>query len=213
MKKSLFIFLTFVLSLTAIPVFSQSGNLHFVEKNGLLLPQGSINPEDDVLDAGSDIKPLEKQMSESEQLQEDSSDFDYIDEEQELPDVSCDSENLKKQVKAFVLNNLNQLSTHSVREKRRRILLVKNLSDFVDVTDKKLEGRSSFDAASVSAYLRINQKRTIKHICKSQNDDSDKRLKSLYIVIYQYLNYYKVVVTNLVPSAKEIDKATFIYNW
>ena len=140
-------------------------------------------------------------------------DLEYIDESQELPDLPCDSPKLKRQVKDFILNSLNQTDTHSVAEKRRRILTVRNLSDFTDITDEKLSGSKYFNAAAASAYLRINQKRTIKHVCESKNENSSKQFQNLHILIYPYLNYYKIVVANLAYSTEAIDKATFIYNW
>ncbi|MCI7420870.1 MAG: hypothetical protein ACI4OE_02560 [Alphaproteobacteria bacterium] len=213
MNKKLFTFLTFAAFLLALPLQADENSLHYIEKNGMKIPQAELKPEDDAFNADTAIKPLKKQLSESEQQTKDSSDLEYIDESQELPDLPCDSPKLKRQVKDFILNSLNQTDTHSVAEKRRRILTVRNLSDFTDITDEKLSGSKYFNAAAASAYLRINQKRTIKHVCESKNENSSKQFQNLHILIYPYLNYYKIVVANLAYSTEAIDKATFIYNW
>lgn len=213
MNKKLLTFLTLAIFMSVSPLCAEDTSLRYIEKNGVVMPYTELKTEDDVFNADTAIKPLKKQLSESEQQTEDSSDLEYIDESQELPDLPCNSPKLKQQVKDFILNTLNKTDAHSAIEKRRRILTVRNLTDFIDITDKKLSGSKYFSVASTGAYLRINQKRTIKHICQSENEDSGKQFKTLHIIIYPYLNYYKVVVANLVYSTEAIDNATFIYNW
>ncbi len=176
-------------------------------------PKVELNIEDDVLDASAEVKPLATRMSKSEQMQETNSDLDYIEENIVLPDLPCDSPNLKKQVEAFMLNNLNKFATNSVIEKRNRILMLKNLPDFKDVSGEKIDSKVNFLAASADAYLRINEKRKILHVCKSSNLNKEYNLKDVYVIIYPYLEYYKVVVANVMNSIEDLDKSTFIYNW
>lgn len=175
-----------------------------------------LKTEDDVLDAGTDIKPLAQHLSASEGQQEDSSDFDYIKEDNEkieLPDLPCNDPKLKKQVESFIMNSLRQKEAHSVLEKRKRLLMVRGMPDFEDVTGQKINSEKNFMAASADAYLRINERRTIKHICKSSNPEAMRNFNDVYVIIYPYLNFYKIVVPNLMPSNDALEEATFIYNW
>ena len=212
MKKSLFVFLMFALLWTAGKV-CLADEPQFVEKLGGKVPMVELKPEDDVFNADTNINELEMQMSEIERQQENRSDLDYIDDELKQPDLPCDSPKLKKQVESFIMNSLNQTSAYSVAERRHRILMVRNLADFEDVSSEKIDGKKYYEAASAAAFLRINQKREIKHICVSKNTNEAEKFKTLYILIYPYLNYYKVVVANLVVSTDRLDDASFIYNW
>lgn len=214
MNKNLFALIT--LSVLGFILNCQAEDITEIMRDGYVtkeIPEIELKAEDDVLDASTEVKPLTTRMSKSEQMQESNSDLDYIEEDVPLPDLPCDSPNLKKQVEAFMLNNLNMYATNSVIEKRNRILMLKNLPDFVDVTGEKIDSKANFQAASADAYLRINEKRKILHVCKSSNMNKAYNLKDVYVIIYPYLEYYKVVVANAMNSIEDMDKSTFIYNW
>ena len=135
MNKNLFALIT--LSVLGFILNCQAEDVSEIMRDGYVtkeIPEIELKAEDDVLDASTEVKPLTTRMSKSEQMQESNSDLDYIEEDVPLPDLPCDSPNLKKQVEAFMLNNLNMYATNSVIEKRNRILMLKNLPDFVDVT-------------------------------------------------------------------------------
>lgn len=213
MNKSLFAFLTFTVVLA--DVFSDAKAEEVIRYGSVTneIPQVELKKEDDVFDTSADVKPLAVRMSESERQQENSSDLDYIEDDFQLPDLPCDSKNLKQQVEGFILNSLKEKSVRSVVQKRERILMVKNMPDFEDVTGQKIDAKKDFYAASADAFLRINEHREIKHICKSSNADAENNFKDVYVIIYPYLNFYKIVVTNLMTSTENLDNATFIYNW
>lgn len=217
MKNKLFFLCTFLLltqlSFACFADYESTQKLQYVEENGLTYPYSELQKQDDVFDASAEVKPLATELSQKEQLQENSSDLDYIEEQTELPDLPCNSPNLKKQIAAFIYNNLKQQTTFSVIELRKRNLMVKNLSEFQDVSADKIDSSKYFVAAATDAYLRINQHREIKHICKSFNKDASKRFNDIYVIVYPFLNFYKVVVTNLMNSTDDLEKATFIYNW
>lgn len=217
MKNKLFFLWTFLLStqwsFACLADNESASKLQYIEEDGLTIPYSELQKQDDVFDASAEVKPLTSELSQKEQQQEDSSDLNYIDEQSELPDLPCNSPNLKKQIAAFIYNNLKQQTTFSVVELRKRNLMVKNLSEFQDVTDDKIDSSKYFVAAATDAYLRINQHREIKHICKSFNQDASKQFNDLYVIIYPFLNFYKIVVTNLMNSTEDLEKATFIYNW
>lgn len=213
MNKSLFAFLTFTVVLA--DVFSAAKAEEVIRYGSVTneIPQVELKKEDDVFDTSAEVKPLAVRMSESERQQENSSDLDYIEDDFQLPDLPCDSKNLKQQVEGFILNSLKEKSVRSVVQKRERILMVKNMPDFEDVTGQKIDAKKDFYAASADAFLRINEHREIKHICKSSNADAENNFKDVYVIIYPYLNFYKIVVTNLMTSTENLDNATFIYNW
>ena len=106
MNKSLFAFLTFTAVLSG--VFSEA-NAEEVIRYGVItneIKPVELKKEDDVFDTSTDIKPLTVRMSESERQEENNSDLDYIEEDFQLPDLPCDSKNLKRQVENFMLNSL-----------------------------------------------------------------------------------------------------------
>ncbi len=171
-----------------------------------------MTPDEDEFYAGTDIRPIEKEMSEEEQSQPNSTDVNFIEEDDKLPELKCSDTKLKKQVESFIYNYINKINTNSVIEKRDRLLLVRNLHDFSQVSEDDISGKENYTTMSLLAHLKINEHRTIYRICKSV-DNKSKNFKNLYVIIYQYLNYYKVVVPNLISTPQQIEDATFTYSW
>lgn len=172
----------------------------------------SYAEEAEIFDDGTEIKPLTKELSATELQQENSTDLNNVDDNQPLPELLCSDERLKKQIENFVYTYINKESTGSIIEQRRRYLLARNLHDFAEVSDKDLSAKNNYSAASVVAYLKINENKKIYRICRSSDNNSEK-FADLFAVIYRDGSYYKVVVPNVMLSTKNIDKATFVYNW
>lgn len=162
--------------------------------------------------SGSEVRPLEAEMSYEEKQQENNSDLEDIEEIREPVEIECNSPQLKKQVEDFIYENISQLSTNSTVEKRSRVLLVRNLQDFEEITEDEVDSKDSFTAASALAYLKINRRSSIDKICRSTGNRWNQ-FKNLYVIIYPYINYYKVVVANVMKSTESLDEATFIYEW
>lgn len=170
----------------------------------------TLEPEEDDLYDGAEIRPIERQLSEEEKQEETSSDLDYIRDESKMPDLLCSNESLLKQVRQFIYETEQTKPTTSVPEKRARVLTVNYLNQLQEVTEKDI--RNDFNAAAIVASLKINEKREIHRICASMNNKS-KKYGNVYVVIYPYINYYKVVVTNLAILPEKMNDATFIFNW
>ena len=83
MKKSFWV-LCLLLCLYGFPASAHEEDMvHYAVPQMQSEPQmKKYNPEEDTLDDGTDIKPLSGQLSQAEKLQENSSDLDYIDNEQ-----------------------------------------------------------------------------------------------------------------------------------
>ncbi len=162
----------------------------------------------DDLNDSAEIRPVERVLSDAERHQENSSDLSYIENETPRPELLCSDENLMMQIKNFIYEFEQQKISTSVQERRARILLVKNLHDFREVTEKDLKG--NFEASAAAANLKINEKREIYRICAS-SDNKSKKFKNTYIIIYPYIDSYKVVITNLLALPEKMDDATFIY--
>lgn len=165
-----------------------------------------------VLDGSDVVKPLEKELSAQEQLQENNSSFENVGMEESVPELMCDNPKLKEQVKDFIYQHINKVGTNSVIEKRNRILLVKNLHELQQIDEEQLQGKDSFATSAMIAYLRINDKKNIYKICQSSGN-STKEFANLYIIIYKYARFYYVVVSNLSLSSDDLEEATFIFNW
>ena len=161
-------------------------------------------------DDGTDIKPLTKELSVAEA--DKSTELDNVDYGQELPELSCSDENLKKQIANFIYSYINRDGASSVIEQRTQHLLVRNLHGFTQVEDQSLSPKDNYSAVSVLAYLKINQNKKIYKICQSNNNKS-KKFADLFAIIYRDGAYYQVVIPNVILSTKDIDKATFVYNW
>ena len=158
----------------------------------------------------AEIKPLTKGLSAAET--DIDADLDNVDYGQKLPELLCSDENLKKQVANFVYSYINRDGASSVIEQRAQYLLVKNLNDFVQEDEKNLNSKDNYSAASIIAYLKINQDKEIYKICRSLGNDN-KKFADLFAVIYRDGAYYQVVVPNMIISTNDIEKATFTYNW
>ena len=170
----------------------------------------TLDPSEDDLYDGAEIKPIERQLSSEEKQQENSSDLNYIRDENKMPELLCSNENLLRQVKQFIFETEQNKPTNSVPEKRARILLVNYLNELQEVSEKDI--RKDFNASAILADLKINERREIHRICAS-TDNKSKKYGNIYVIIYPYVNYYKVVVTNLAVLPEKKDDASFIFNW
>lgn len=177
---------------------------------GLLFSSNSSAADLAEFDDSAEIKPLTKELSAAEA--DEASDIDNIDYGQKLPDIHCSDENLKKQIANFVYSFASADGASSVIDQRRQHLLVRNLHDFVSVEAETLTSKDNYSAASIIAFMKINQNKEIYKICRSA-DNNSKKFADLFAVIYRDGAYYKVVVPNVIVSTKDIDKATFTYNW
>ena len=177
---------------------------------GLLIGSVSHSADTESFDGSAEVKPLTKELSNAEENAD--ADLDNIDYGQELPELLCSDEKLKKQVANFIYSYINHDGASSVIEKRAQYLLVRNLNDFVPESDKNLNSKDNYSAASAVAYLKINQNKEVYKICRSFGNDS-KKFADLFAVIYRDGAYYQVVVPNVMVSTNDIDKATFTYNW
>lgn len=166
---------------------------------------------DNAFNADVEIVPLKKSLSAEESMLEDSSDLSVID-SQPLTALNCNNPKLKEQVEHFIYKNINQKDTNSVLEKRRRLLMVRNMADFEEIDIEQIDSKADFETLAALAYMKINKHIEINKICRSQQNRNDK-FKNIYAVLYTVAGYYKVVVTNLMPVTDKMDEATFIYTW
>ena len=81
-----------------------------------------------------------------------------------------------------------------------------------EVKEGDFSSNDVYSAASAVAYMKINEGKEIYKICRSTGNN-DQEFADLFAVIYRSGNYYKVVVPNVMISTKDINKATFVYNW
>ena len=166
---------------------------------------------DNAFNADVEIVPLKKSLSAEESMLEDSSDLSVID-SQPLTALNCNNPKLKEQVEHFIYKNINQKDTNSVLEKRRRLLMVRNMADFEEIDIEQIDSKADFETLAALAYMKINKHIEINKICRSQQNRNDK-FKNIYAVLYTVAGYYKVVVTNLMPVTDKMDEATFIFTW
>ena len=170
-----------------------------------------LDEKDDDLYSGAEVLPLNAQLSEEEKQQDLGADLDYIDSEYELPDLSCNNEKLTKNVARFIRDNTD-VEENSVKSRRSRLLLVKNLHNFEEISENDLSNKDNFKTKAALMYLRINRSQVIHKVCASKNNSFGK-YSNVYLILYPYGKYYKVVVTNLITIPENLDEATFIHNW
>ena len=174
-----------------------------------------MSAEEDDFYAGTEIVPLQKTLSTDESMREDSSDLS-VTTKQAFAELKCDNPRLKEQIEHFIYKNINKNETNSVIEKRRRLLLVRNLQNFEEVKVEQIDDKQDFETMAALAYMKINKHIEINKICRSvqnENDNQDSKFKNIYAILYVVAGYYKVVVTNLMPVTEKMDEATFIFNW
>ncbi|MBR1601572.1 MAG: hypothetical protein IJ677_08365 [Alphaproteobacteria bacterium] len=224
-----FIFLSFVFCLFSSPVYCEENNsaqqeiqksadeemvsgqsvyyTHYADMPKIK----ELDEKDDDLYSGEEVLPMNIQLSEEEKQQDLSLDFDYIDSEYELPDLSCDNEKLTKEVARFIQDNTD-VEENSVISRRNRLLLVKNLNKFSEISEDDISNQDNFKTKATLMYLRINRNQTIHKICVSKNNRFGK-YNNIFLVIYPYLKYYKIVVTNMISIPEKMDNSTFIHSW
>lgn len=161
--------------------------------------------------SGAEVQPLNIQISQEEKMQNLENDLDYIDSEYELPELLCSNEKLTKEVANFIKDNTDS-DDGSVRSRRSKLLMVKNLHNFNEIKETDLDAKQNFKAKAALMYLRINESKEIYRICESKDNDFGQ-FSNIYLIIYPYFKYYKVVVTNLISIPEKMDKATFIHSW
>lgn len=206
----------------AVPVLAQEAEVaapednvavenaeHHGQRGAAYTPEiKELTPEEDDLYDGSEIKPLRGTLSETEKMQE-GGDFEAEDEPR-LPELLCSDERLRTQAGRFIYDFVNKQPKNTVPGRRAQVLLTKNMNAFQEIKDTDL--KKNFEASAALMHLRMNENREIYKICASQNNDN-KNFRDLNIIIYPFMNFYKVVVTNLIQSPENMDEATFIYNW
>lgn len=183
----------------------------FVEDSLEAIEIKEMSAEEDDFYTGTDIVPLEKSLSSDETMREDSTDLSVMNNQPPVA-LNCNDPRLKAQIEHFIYQNINKEETNSVIEKRKRLLLVRNMADFEEVTDEQIDSKTDFETMAALAYMKINKHIDINKICRSTQSQSGK-FKNIYAILYVYAGYYKVVVTNLMPVTEKMDEATFIFNW
>lgn len=186
---------------------------YFVDDGEMKMPKIIELPaEEDDLYGGTDVIPLAKELSTNESSQENSSDVAVIDNSDMPEELDCNDERLKQQMAHFIYKNISKEQTNSIPEKRRRLLLARNMSDFIEVSEDDAGLRKNINTASALAYLKINQRRKIYKVCKSEHN-KNVDLEDIYAIIYPFAGYYKIVAGNLVSVPEKMDEATFIFSW
>lgn len=168
-----------------------------------------MTPEEDVLDDDASLKPLQAKLSDAEKIKDNSANFDEPD-KPHLPELLCSDKKLLKQVGKFIYDYVSAKERSTVPEQRAQVLLVKNMTPFTQIKETDLN--KNFEASAALMYLKMNQNQEIYRICVSTNN-TYKKFDNIYIILYPFLQYYKVVVANLLSNPENIDDATFIYNW
>lgn len=167
-----------------------------------------LTPEEDDLYDGGEIKPLRATLSETEKMQKGGG---FEDEDKSrLPELLCSDEKLRTQVGKFIFDYMNKQPKNTVPGRRSQVLLIRNMKVFQEVQDTDL--KKNFEASSALMHLRMNENREIYKICASRDNDN-KNFRDLNIIIYPFMDYYKVVVTNLISTPENMEEATFIYSW
>ena len=170
-----------------------------------------LKEEEDDLYSGAEVKSLTAKISEEEKQQNSDADLDYIDDEYKLPELDCGNEKLTEEVADFILKNTDN-GSGSVKNRRSRLLMARNLHNFEEIKEDALNDKDNFKTKATLMHLRINEHKEIYKICASK-DNKYGNFSSVYLIIYPYYKYYKVVVTNLVGLVDKSDEATFIHNW
>lgn len=222
MKK--FVFLICLVCLFAAPALAQKADNQASEKQNT--PQNllqythmgempeikELDKSEDDLYSGAAEDAVEIKISEEEKMQNLAADFDYIDKEYELPELLCENSKLTRQVARFIQNKTQDENQGSVKNRRGRLLMIKNLHNFTELSKEELDKQNNFKTKAAILHLKINESEKIYKVCESSGNNFGK-FKNIYLVIYPYFKYYKVVVANVMSSPEKINEASFIYSW
>ena len=119
----------------------------------------------------------------------------------------CDDNSLIEKVFLFIKEYQSQKPVLSIREKRHKSLVLKDLKSFQEVNPRGFNSQNNIIVANKLVTTKINKGLTDKDIrlCQSKNKGNTERM---YIMLYLDNNKVVVDILNYAPQTTELS---FIY--
>lgn len=122
---------------------------------------------------------------------------------------TCDNQIIYDKVIKKVKEYSNEISSLSIKNKRKKALILANINDFEEVSAANFTPETDFKTANALIMLKINKKLKDEDfiVCGQKG----KHKNPLYLIMYPYMNNYMVHIINLNPYSDAYDKISFIY--
>ena len=124
---------------------------------------------------------------------------------------SCQDKKLVYIVNENIANYLQQNPNKSVRETRRRSLLLKNLNTFTEINPTEINHQSDFLLASRLVTLKINKSLLDNDIRICQSSGAGEKYKIFLIIYPSSQQEYNVEIINFLPPEKSGEVFDFVY--
>ena len=136
-------------------------------------------------------------------------DFEASEDINLLEAPQCDNPILFEKVIEKIKLFASQLKAESTISKRKKALILANIKKFEKVNIDDITPDTNFKTANALITLKINKNIKDKDfvVCKQ----SDIKETPLYLIIYPYMDNYKVDIINLDPNSNNFEKYSFIY--
>ena len=114
-----------------------------------------------------------------------------------LPLPTCDDEKLMQKTKEFIENYYKQNINKSVIERRKRYFILRNLNNFTKENIANYKTEKSRPVSDIIAELKVNENIIEENMLLCKNQDINKYVDSIYLLVYPHKNGYKVFLLNL----------------
>lgn len=121
----------------------------------------------------------------------------------------CDNPLLFKKVLQKVMDYAATMSTGSTINKRKKALILANINSFEKVDVKNISPETDLKTANALITIKVNKNIDENDftICKQV----DSKGKPLYLIIYPYMDNFKVHIINLDSYSDDYEKISFTY--
>ena len=121
----------------------------------------------------------------------------------------CDTPELFEKVMQRIKAYTSSLQSNSIINKRRNTLLVTNIEGFEEISVENFDPETDYHTANALITIKVNMHYKNKDITLCRQ--TGKNTHPLYLIMYPYLDNYKVHIINLDMHSDDHEKISFIY--
>jgi len=141
-------------------------------------------------------------------------DFDVVQNEELgyvklLEKPKCSNKELQKKIMQTVQIYMEQTPSDSTMDRRKKVLMLRSLDKFVSVPVSGFSPSTDYNTANALITIKINEHLKDEDIVLCQQEK--KKGKSIYVLMYPYLDNYKGYIINLDENNSQYDAVSFIY--
>ena len=143
----------------------------------------------------NDVSSIVENIDQDKNIEQDVIAYEIKKEIHPLP--TCDDEKLMQKTKEFIENYYKQNINNSVIERRKRYFILRNLNNFTKENIANYKTEKSRPVSDVVAEVKVNENIIEENMLLCKNQNLNKYINSIYLLVYPYNNRYKVFLLNL----------------